>query len=87
MYSDLLITVLLITVMVLLILGIIIAATVLKLLQSLKRAARVLDKTVDDIEKFSKVVGQLKFPFAWGRFIKKLAGFIPDHDKSGKKEE
>ena len=87
MYNELLITVLLIIVSVLLILDIIIAITILRLLKSFKRAARVIDKIVDDIEKFGKVVSHLTPPPAWGRFIKKIAGFLPNQGASKKEEE
>ena len=73
-------------VIVLLFLDIVVAVLLIKILLSLRRATRVLDAALDDIENFSKIMRNIRLPFALGSIMKKLVHFLPaDKDNKDKK--
>ncbi len=59
-------------VIVLLFLDIVVAVLLIKILLSLRRATKVLDTALDDIENFSKIIRNISLPFSLGRIMKKL---------------
>ena len=73
-------------VIVLLILDVAAVVLVIKILLSLRRAARVLDKALDDIENFSKIIRNVSLPFSLGGILKKLVRFAAS-DKSGRDKQ
>ena len=73
-------------VIVLLVLDIIAVVLVIKILLSLRRAAKVLDKALDDIENFSKIIRNVSLPFSLGGILKKLVRFaVAEKDRRDRK--
>ena len=84
MSDDFLGTVLIAVVLVLLVLDIIIAIFILKLLLTARRAAKLVEAIVDDVENFTKLIRKFSWPVTLRRVIKKLAHHLPDDSKSEK---
>ena len=73
-------------VIVLLFLDIVVAVLLIKILLSLRRASKVLDAALDDIENFSKIIRNISLPFSLGRIMKKLLHFAAaEKDNKDKK--
>ena len=87
MYNELLITILLIIVSVLLVLDIIIALQVLRILKTVRRATVVVDKVLDDLEKFGKIISKFHVPFSWAGLIKKVAARLTGPSSSATKDK
>ena len=73
-------------VIVLLFLDIVVAVLLIRILLSLRRASKVLDAALDDIENFSKIIRNISLPFSLGRIMKKLLHFAAtEKDNKDKK--